>query len=303
MDMQKGFQSSPDLASLAESITRAAGQQTYFTLRYLVDSPRVADAFRAYAYFRWIDDRVDQVALEKSERVAMMDRQKAIMERCYQGQRPGHLATEEHMLADLILADREKNSGLHAYIRLMMAVIDFDARRRGRLISARELTRYSRSLATAVTEALLYFIGHGRPSPQNEARYLAAAGAHITHMLRDTLEDIQAGYYNIPREYLAAKGIGPQDVESDPYRAWVQERVNLARACFKAGKDYLAQVTSIRCRIAGYAYIARFEVILDAIKSLDYRLAAEYPQGKSLGAGVRMGRSVLSLTFFPPIRN
>jgi phytoene/squalene synthetase len=105
-------------------------------------------------------------------------------------------------------------------------------------------------------------------------------------MLRDTREDIQAGYYNIPREYLAARGIGPQDVESDPYRAWVQERANLARACFKSGKDYLARVENIRCRIAGYAYIARFEVVLDVIERMDYRLASEYPQGRGLGAGI-----------------
>ncbi len=297
--MQKDFQSSQELAA---SITKAASKQTYYTVRYLVDHRRVPDAYRAYAYFRWIDDRIDQVVLDNSERVAFIDRQKAIMDSCYRGQRPGHLSTEEHMLADLILADQEKNSGLQSYIRNMMAVIDFDARRRGRLISRLELTRYSRSLAAAVTEALLYFIGHGQPSPQNGARYLAVTGAHITHMLRDTLEDIQAGYFNIPREYLAAKGIGPQDVESAPYRAWVQERANLARACFKSGKDYLAQVENIRCRIAGYAYIARFEVILDVIERLDYRLAPEYPQGRGLGAVMRMSGSMLSLAFVPPRR-
>ena len=183
-----------------------------------------------------------------------------------------------------------------------MAVIDFDARRRGRLISGLELSWYSRSLASAVTEALLYFIGHDQHALQNGARYLAATGAHITHLLRDTVEDIQAGYFNIPREYLAAKGIGPQDIESDPYRAWVQERANLARACFKAGKEYLAQLENIRCRIAGYAYIARFEVVLEVIEKMEYRLAPEYPQNRGLGAGMRMSGSVLSLAFFPPVR-
>ncbi|HEX6302586.1 MAG TPA: hypothetical protein VFZ76_00235, partial [Anaerolineales bacterium] len=98
-----------------------------------------------------------------------------------------------------------------------------------------------------------------------------------------------------------AKGIGPQDVESDAYRAWVQERVKLARACFRSGKDYMARVENIRCRIAGYAYIARFEMVLDAIERLDYRLAPEYPHGRGLRTGVRMCGSVLSLAFFPPI--
>jgi len=297
--MQKVFQSTQELAA---SMTKAGSKQTYYTLRYLVDRQRVSDAFRAYAYFRWIDDQIDEGALEKSEQVAFMERQKVLMESCYQRQRPGHLAIEEQMLADLILADQEKDSGLQSYIRNMMSVIDFDTRRRGRLISQLELTWYSRSLATAVTDVLHYFIGHSQPAPENGARYLAATGAHIAHMLRDTREDISAGYFNIPREYLAANGIGPQDVESDPYRAWVRERVNLARAYFESGKDYLAQVKNIRLRIAGYAYIARFEVVLDAIEGSDYRLALEYPQSKGLGAGLKMRGSALSLAFFAPMR-
>jgi hypothetical protein len=175
------------------------------------------------------------MALENSERIAFMNRQKAIMDSCFQGQRPDHLAGEEHMLAGLILGDQEKSSGLQTYIRNMMAVIDFDARRRGRLISRLELSWYSRFLASSVTEALLYFIGHDQHAPQNGARYLA-------------------------------------------------------------------QVENIRCRIAGYAYIARFEVVLEVIERMEYRLAPEYPQGKGLGAGMRMSGSVLSLAFFPPIR-
>lgn len=291
------------IRSPAASITKAASKQTYYTVRYLVDRQRVPDAFRAYAYFRWIDDQIDEVAVKQSERIAFMDRQKALMDSCYRGQRPGHLAPEERMLADLILADQEKNSGLQTYIRNMMEVIDFDARRRGRIISRLELERYTRSLAVAVTEVMHYFVGHDQPSPRNEARYLAVTGAHIAHMLRDTLEDIQAGYFNIPREYLAANRIGPQDVQSDPYRAWVRERANLARAYFKSGKDYLAQVKSLRCRIAGYAYVARFEAVLEPIERQDYRLAPRYPQERTLGAGMRMRGSVLALALFPAIRN
>jgi phytoene/squalene synthetase len=298
MKMQKLFQSSQELAA---AITKAGSKQTYYTLRYLVDRQQVPDALRAYAYFRWLDDRIDEAAMEKSEQVAFMDRQKALMGSFYQGRRPSYLTIEEEMLAALILADQEKNSGLQSYIRKMMAVIDFDARRRGRPISRVELVRYSKFLAVAVTDVLHHFIGHSRPAPESDGRYQAVTGAHITHMLRDTHEDLQAGYFNIPREYLVAKGIDAQDVESDAYRAWAQERVDLAQACFRSGKDYLAHVQNIRLRIAGYAYIARFEAVLDDIKKLNYRLAPAFLQEKSLGDWVKM-RSVLSLAFFPAIR-
>ena len=96
----------------------------------------------------------------------------------------------------------------------MMLVMDFDTRRRGRLISQVELNEYTRWLAVAVTEALHYFIGHDCFTPHDEARYLAVSAAHITHMLRDTYADMRAGYFNIPREVLEANHIGPQDVLS-----------------------------------------------------------------------------------------
>jgi phytoene/squalene synthetase len=289
------------ITGLASSITKAASKQTYYMIRFLVDRARVNDAYRAYGYFRWVDDVLDSDSGSRSERRTFLDRQKSLLDNCYRGESPRDANLQENMLVELVRRDREKNSGLEAYLRNMMRVLDFDTRRRGRLISQVELNAYTRWLAIAVTEALHHFIGHGQPSPHNGARYRAATGAHITHLLRDTLEDVQAGYFNIPREYLAAKGIDPHDVESDAYRAWVQERANLARACFKSGKDYLAQVANIRCRIAGYAYIARFEVILDALERLDYRLMPAYPQSSGLGAGMRMSGSVLSRAFFPAL--
>jgi phytoene/squalene synthetase len=176
----------------------------------------------------------------------------------------------------------------------MMAVMAFDASRRGRLISQAELDQYTYLLAKAVTEALHYFIGHNCTPPQIEARYLAATAAHITHMLRDTIEDTALGYYNIPGEYLHTYQLEPQEVDSQPYRAWVQSRVQLARRYFKTGQCYLAQVQNLRCRLAGYLYMARFETVLDAIERDGYQLRPVYPEGKTTRAGLRMGWSILS---------
>jgi phytoene/squalene synthetase len=298
------------ITNSASLITKAASKQTYYTIRFLVDRERVDDAYRAYGYFRWVDDILDAdpssgcvlSEVEASERRVFLERQKSLLETSYQHKVPRDINSQEKMLVELVQHDHEKNSGLQSYLRNMMRVLDFDSRRHGRLISRAELNEYTRWLATSVTEGLHYFIGHGQPSPQNRSRYLAVAGAHITHMLRDTREDIQAGYFNIPREYLATTRIGPQDVESEPYRAWVRERADLARAYFKSGKEYLAQVGNIRRRIAGYAYIARFEMILDAIERLDYQLLPQYSQGSGWGAGMRISGSVLSLAFFPPVQ-
>jgi phytoene/squalene synthetase len=286
---------------LAETITKAASKQTYYTIRLFADRDRVADAYRAYGYFRWVDNVIDAEIpigkdtstrsvpgrVEASERIAFVNRQQSLLEACYRGETPEDLSAEEWMLVDLVRNDNEKDSGLQSYLRNMMSVMLFDAARRNQVISQAELSGYSRALAVAVTEAMYYFIGHGR-SPCYEARYLAVTAAHITHMLRDAFEDVDAGYFNIPREYLRSHGCSPKDVNSTAYREWVCSRVQLARMYFKAGRECTAQVRNLRCRLAGFLYTARFEWMLRAVERDNYCLRPAYPERKSLRAGLWM---------------
>jgi len=287
----------PSTLELARSITKAASKQTYYTIGLLVDHDRVAEAYFAYAYFRWVDDLLDAGANSGQERSDLIDRQKLLLEKCYRGIPASDTSIEEQMLVELIKNDTSKNSGLQSYLRNMMAVMVFDVERQGKLISQSELNQYTGHLASAVTEAMHYFIGHCCYSPQNEARYQAVTAAHITHMLRDTFDDIQAGYFNIPGEVLDANGITPHDVQSDAYREWVRSRVQLARAYFKTGREYLDQVENPRCKLAGFAYTARFECVLDLIERDEYLLRAAYPERKGLGAIVRAAGSIFPALF------
>ncbi|MCL4560536.1 MAG: squalene/phytoene synthase family protein [Chloroflexi bacterium] len=284
-------------ANLAAAITWKASKQTFYTIRLLVDRAFVADAFRAYAYFRWLDDCLDVDNPNIKNRIAFVNSQMALLEGGYQGVWPRKTDMAECMLRDLIQGDVEKESGLHIYLREMMAVMAFDAQRRGHLISQEELNEYTRYLATAVTEGLHHFVGHGCGSPEGETRYLAVSGAHIVHMLRDTIEDIRLGYYNIPIEFLNANALDPQDVNHAAYRRWVESRVQLARSYFAAGKKYLAQVESLRCRLAGYAYIVRFEGVLSTIERDRFVIREDYPELKSAVAGLSLGWSALMMAF------
>jgi phytoene/squalene synthetase len=300
------------IPSLASAITRAASSQTWYTIRYLVDRPMVDDAYRAYAYFRWVDDVVDAAPsnctdggdAERLARSRFLDRQRAVLDACLRGERPPTVDPHEALLVELVGDAERIDARLEAYLRHMMLVMEFDVGRRGRLISQRELDDYTRWLAVAVTEAIDYFIGNGAASPHDETRYLAVSGAHIVHMLRDTEADIRAGYFNIPREVLEASSIGPADVRCDAYRAWVRERLRLARTDLSAGHQYFARVQSRRHRLAGLAYIARFEWLIETIEREDFRLRPDYAERRSLATAARMARSVLSALVRPahPLR-
>jgi hypothetical protein len=96
---------------------------------------------------------------------------------------------------------------------------------------------------------------------------------------------------------LETNSIGVQDVSSDAYRNWVKSRLQLAREYFKAGKDYFARVENPRCRLACYAYIARFEWLLDTIEREGHLLRPQYNERKSARTGLWMCWLTLSSMF------
>jgi len=283
-------------ARLARSITWASSKQSYLTARLLADRDLADDCLRAYAYFRWADDMIDLSLSGQAARTSFIERQEALIDALYQGEHPDGLSPEEAMLADLIAHDRAPESGLASFIRNFMAVIAFDAHRQGRLVSRAELQTYTNCLATAVMDGLQYFIGNGQPYPRTHDRTLAAAGAHITHMLRDLCEDLPVGLINIPAEHLEAHGIAVNELRCEALRPWVREQVALARDCFWEGKSYIDSLDVLRCKLAGVWYCARFECVLDLIVRDDYRLRAEYPERHGLKVWLEMARLGAAVT-------
>lgn len=283
----------------ASALTRTASTQTYLTIRLLADRQRTQDAYRAYAYFRWVDDTLDAPAGSAAQRSAFLQRQELLLQHGLQGRVPAGLRPQETWLVELLQHDPAPHSGLRLYLRNMMRVMAFDVQRRGRLISQAELSQYTRWLASAVTECIHYFVGQQDFAPQDATRYLAVSGAHIAHMLRDTFDDAQLGYYNIPQEVLQAHGLGPLEVDQAAYRGWVQSRVELAREYLRAGKGYFARVENRRCRLACYGYIARFEWLLDTLEREGYRLRPQYDERKRAPAALHMAWATLASALNP----
>ena len=275
-------------ATLALSITRMGSKQTYYTGLLMVDRDLVSDFYRAYAYFRWSDDMIDALLLSSGERIDFIKRQRDLIDRLYNHDLPDDLTTEEEILADLIYSDEGENRGLQSFIRNMFAIIEFDTYRKDRLIKENELTWYTNCLAKSVTDGLQYFVGNGYPIPISDSRYSAALGAHITHLLRDMIHDTQEGFINIPREYLEAHNINPNEVSTAPYRDWVRKRVELARRYFLEGKQYLDGLAVLRTKIVGYWYCARFESVLDTIERDRYILRSNYYERRKISTWLKI---------------
>ena len=186
----------------------------------------IQDAYRAYAYFRWVDDHIDVTLRDRGDRIAFVERQQAIIDRRTRRAacRPDRRGADDRRLDR---SDIEPDSGLRLYIENMMAVMAFDAERRGRLIP-RELNEYTHALAVGVTEAVHYFIGHDDPR-RTAHRAIWPSRRRTSPTCCATPAKTWAQATSMPREYLAEHGIGPGDVHSAAYRAWIQSRPAGAR--------------------------------------------------------------------------
>lgn len=285
--------------ALAASVTRAASLQSFLTVRWLADAAFRVDGYALYAYFRWLDDEVDEHLPNQRRRLAFVAQQRALLEAALDGRPRSVLSPQEELLLGLVDRDRTRRSlrpatdtpggeGLPLCLRSMLDVMEVDAGRRGRAVDVATLDAYTQSLSVAVTEALHHCIGHGSRAPHGADRYVAVRGAHVAHMLRDLVEDVETGYFNLPAE-LVRHGAHPLEWVHEPdVRAWVRDRVALARSCFAAGRRSFAEVESRRCRLAGHAYVARFEWVLDAIEHDGYRLRASYPERATWRGGARI---------------
>jgi len=107
-------------------------------------------------------------------------------------------------------------------------------------------------------------------------------------LLRDTLPDTADGFINIPVEYLQTHHIRPDDVDTDPYLAWVRVRVEEARQYIREGKRYLDGLAVLRCKVAGYWYCARFEAVLDTIERDGYHLRADYWERQKISTWLKI---------------
>ena len=306
-----------DRDQLAAEITRQASKQTYYIFRFFADRDRVFQAYRSYAYFRWVDDLLDnpdgepvlngekeyQLDLSNQDhKLEFVNRQRKLLEGFYNDEFPGDVTPVEKLLMDLVESDPDKKSGLYLYLDNMMKVMEFDAERKGREITEAEMEEYTTSLTVAVTELLHYFIGHDQPQPRHEDRYQSVEAAHITHMLRDALADAEDGYVNIPHEYLDEHHITPLDVQSDAYRNWVCSRTQLAFRLFESGQSYISRGENLRRRLAGVFYTARFMWVLDTIKKENFCLRKDYADRKSLPAALWIISYVLKTLWGFPLQ-
>ncbi|MHA1994146.1 MAG: squalene/phytoene synthase family protein [Candidatus Hodarchaeales archaeon] len=277
-----------NLERIARSYVKESHKQTYLIILLMVDKKLTDECFKAYAYFRWLDNVVDENNLPQNEVRAIISRQKELINQLYNQEKIKPTSQEEEFLIDLIRKDRNENSYLQSYIRNFTSILEFDSTRKHKIVSNDKIRWYHQTVGKAVTDCIFHFIGNGAHYPESKKCYLAAEAAHITHMLRDYIEDVRSGYLNISKEDLNVYEISPDMVNNPAFREWVKGRVSLSRQFFCEGKKYIDQLGVLRTKITAYWFCSRFEKVLDIIEKDGYKLRREYDSSKKFLLALRM---------------
>lgn len=261
---------------LARKIVRKSSMQTYLTIGILADRQIKDLAYCAYAYFRWLDDKIDVGLKTTKGRNNFLDKQKKLINLAYKGIFSKTKNLEENMVIELIKSDTSTDSKLKSYITNFLSIIEFDAKRKGKVVTRRNLDWYSKTIGVAVTDCIIHFIDNKSGSMNHKDMYKAATAAHIVHTLRDMSDDIQEGFYNVPREYIVKHKLKLNKCTSPDLAEWVKDRVYTADNMFNLGIKYLYQSPPSRRRFAALLYCYRFLPLLSDIKYDKYILKPQY---------------------------
>lgn len=224
-------------------------KEKYPGFRILLRIPRLIfpnkDTYTlCYAYFRWFDDIVDSLKLRPEESRFVIERQKRFLTQLYSQDFPEELSTEELFLAHLAKFDKTHGKNIRRDLKTLIGCLEFDADRRGRIISSKELERYVDDNVISyvnISAAILNI-----KSSLKEGLIDISRAGFVMDYIFDLREDMALGYINIPAEDIEKYRIELDDVknhvlehakfpmefkrlDSDALRAWVWDKMESLR--------------------------------------------------------------------------
>ena len=97
-----------NIDELAKLEVKKSNPLTYGIMLLFVDRPLIYNCLKAYAYFRWLDDMVDDVLSSPSETEEFLSRQKMLINQFYDKNNPEIRSSKEIMLKTLLTRGTHK---------------------------------------------------------------------------------------------------------------------------------------------------------------------------------------------------
>ncbi len=218
-------------------------------------------ALLGFAYVKLVDNAIDRDH-DAGRAKAFLDRQRALLSRCYSGEPPAaDLPAPDRFGAAFFAWDRRGGAPLRRPIEEVFDTFEVDLARRHRTISSDELERLVLVAGAAVLSYLAWFVSPSLVLPRPLLERGSRAYIYADHVI-DLEEDLRFGLCNVPLEEARALAIDPWSLAQVSQR-WLQTRVPVVEGFFD---DALAEVRRLpgpRIRILTRLYLSRKRRELD----------------------------------------
>ncbi len=291
---------------LARLILFKANRLSYYLANLIPRRNRQYFRF-CYAYFRWVDDCIDDAAADGNDRRAFLSRQRQLLHDLYEGRSPA-VCYEEALLEGLIKWDmRSKGGELRASLESMIEAVEFECDRGDSIqwhnVLQDQFKKELLSFLNIVSQCCDQSIAGG-PPPGIEAAF----GAKIIHIIRDLVSDLECGRVNLSSEELKVFRLTPELLRSQPAsyrtRRWVsvttrQAERQLAMGLVDAGSG------NLRYRLIVAVLTARYQAYAWAIRRNRFDISSmmTMPRGAFVKFALRNCRILLSCKHAVPFEN
>lgn len=253
----------------AEAVTRKSTLFGYLLCKTFFRAENTLPLFQSYAYFRWLDDFVDQSNDSQESLVCFVLRQKNLIASWYNGESAQASNSRESFIHATINYDKTNEMQLHSMITNFIEAIEWDVSRRYSIVSKNDLGIYSLRLGRSYAEGLLFGLGMKANDPAYDiAMNKCGSAAHIAHILRDLSIDLNLGYVNISCEDMKLFDIDPLDPSLHGIGKWIAFSAEKAEALFSEGKIYQKTFPNIKSRLVFDIVCSRYLSVLRKVKTV-----------------------------------
>jgi hypothetical protein len=196
-------------------------------LDFIVNKSRRNYLNIVFAYLRWVDDTIDNPGIPIKYKIDFISRQKANINDLLSGNLIKIEAVEDNYLYYLIQYSRENESSqLIEELKNMVEAISWDVERlkKDGIFCESDLRLYINTMAKSLYNILNIFVKPPK-SYFNPNLFFGKFTANA-QMLRDLLEDIEAGFINISREDIEKYKLNPLELKKDDQlKSWLKDKI------------------------------------------------------------------------------
>lgn len=188
-----------------------------------------------YAYFRWLDDQIDEGTLDAAQQNNLLQRAHRLL---LYGDIENPSALEQGVIWARDLAAKLQLEALEP-AKQMLNALELDSKRRGSIPSSEDLIELRRLRVVSTMNAVSLCM-HGKRLPRKLIPDYGVACDEV-HILRDLNIDVHMGIFNFSIDEMRYFNLDLQNLDGPSLKAWFRERHCAAGLWLRSGFQTLAK--------------------------------------------------------------